>query len=361
MAEPIHASAVPDDPPHGASEALLATALRAAEAGYAPDWLIRWGIRQLLRSGLRERKSQEKSAESELIARLRRSPIAVETDRANRQHYALPPALFAQMLGPRLKYSCCHWPEGVQTLAQAEESSLAQVAERAELRDGQEILELGCGWGSLTLWMGQHYPTARITAVSNSAAQREFIEARAAVLGVSNVRVLTEDMNTFNSRRRFDRVVSIEMFEHMRNYELLLARIADWLEPGGRLFVHIFVHGQASYLFESRGPADWMSTYFFSGGIMPSDGLLANFQRDLQLVQQWRLDGRHYERTANAWLRRFDENAAALTPVLAQTYGAGEVTRWRNRWRIFLMACAEMFGFERGERWWVSHYLFAPR
>jgi cyclopropane-fatty-acyl-phospholipid synthase len=243
-------------------------------------------------------------------------------------------------------------------LHHAEAQALEITCERASLEEGQDILELGCGWGSLSLWMAERYPRARITAVSNSGSQRAFIEARAAEAGLTNLRVITADMNELATEQRFDRVVSVEMFEHMRNWRLLFERVHDWLRPGGRFFVHIFCHRSSPYFFEDRGPTDWMSRHFFSGGLMPSDELPLRLQDELKLRQRWRWCGRHYERTLNAWLANMDARRDAILPILAETYGREDAELWWQRWRIFFMACAELFGYDKGQQWWVSHYLF---
>lgn len=342
------------------------TAVRLAinwvEQGYVPDGVIRQGIRRLCKSRLEEIHGADVESASDareaFIADMHSAPIALLPEQANSQHYEVPAAFFAQVLGPHGKYSCCHWPQGVDTLVDAESAALALTCARAELADGQEILELGCGWGSLTLWMARQYPGARITAVSNSGSQRDYILARAAEQGLDNVRVITADMNAFSIEQRFDRVVSIEMFEHMRNWPALFQRVHEWLRPGGRFFMHIFCHRDQAYLFEDRGPDDWMSRHFFSGGMMPSETLPARFQAHLKLLRQWRWSGRHYEKTANAWLDNMDARRDAIMPVLAAAYGTDQAAVWWMRWRLFFMACAETFAYDGGETWHVGHYLF---
>ncbi|MGD8936858.1 MAG: cyclopropane-fatty-acyl-phospholipid synthase family protein [Thiogranum sp.] len=336
-------------------------AISWTEQGLVPDTVIRHGIRRLLKARLESLPhgvEVQAEARSAFIRNMDTQVIAPLPDKPNEQHYELPAEFFAGVLGSQRKYSCGYWPEGVTDLDQAEETALRITAERAGLNDGMQILELGCGWGSLTLWMARHFPASRIVAVSNATPQRRYIEAQAKRGGLTNIEVVTCDMNEFDTHLRFDRVVSVEMFEHMRNYRLLLRRIASWLTPGGRLFLHIFCHRAVPYAFLDRGTGDWMSRHFFSGGMMPSDDLPLHFQQDLHLREHWRWNGRHYRDTANAWLANMDRHRDQLWPVLEGVYGAQFTRQWWMRWRMFFMACAELFGYEDGRQWWVSHYLF---
>jgi cyclopropane-fatty-acyl-phospholipid synthase len=337
-------------------------AIEWIEQGHMLDVVMRAGIRRLLVRRLDELAARDAARAGALVEnfveQMDGSPIAPLPHKANEQHYEVPAEFFALALGPHRKYSSCYWPEGAENLEQAEAAALRDTAAHAGLDDGQHVLELGCGWGSLTLWMAAHYPASRITAVSNSASQRRWIEAEAGRRGLTNVRVITSDMNEFDTDETYDRIVSVEMFEHMRNWRALFARVHRWLVPGGRFFMHVFCHRSTPYAFEDSGPSDWMSRYFFSGGMMPSDELALRFQDDLRLKQRWRWDGRHYEKTANAWLANLDRNKGAVMPILERTYGIQQAGVWFVRWRMFFMACAELFGYDQGQQWWVSHYLF---
>jgi cyclopropane-fatty-acyl-phospholipid synthase len=337
-------------------------AINWVEQGLVPDAVIRAGIRRLCERRLTEIAATDCERASQLGERFVRSmeasDVAPLPHLPNEQHYEVPAQFFALALGPHRKYSSAWWPQGTTSLADAEATALAATCERAELSDGQTILELGCGWGSLTLWMAGHYPGSRITAVSNSHSQRAWILGEAERRGLPNVEVITADMNRFVVAKRFDRVVSVEMFEHMRNWRSLFAQVHDWLNPGGRFFMHVFCHRSTPYAFVDAGPSDWMSRHFFSGGMMPSDELALRFQEKLRFLKRWRWDGRHYEKTANAWLANMDHRRADVLPVLAATYGEANAARWLQRWRIFFMACAELFGYRGGQEWWVSHYLF---
>jgi cyclopropane-fatty-acyl-phospholipid synthase len=341
-----------------------------AERGMLPDWLIRLGIRRLLARRLRDidHVTPESHAQqtADLIESLRRGPITTDIISANEQHYEVPADFFRSVLGTRLKYSCCHFPDGVANLDEAEERMLDLVCQRAEVGDGMHILDLGCGWGSLTLWLASRYPAATITALSNSHAQRQYIERQCRDLNLHNVRVVTGDVGQTEQLasahgRPFDRILSVEMFEHVRNHDLLMRRLSRWLAPDGKLFVHIFCHRDTTYLFEDDGPTNWMTREFFSGGLMPADDLLLRYQEDFSIDQQWRVSGLHYARTCDEWLQRLDDNI--LRAELALTEGGGVVkpSVMLQRWRIFFMACAELFGYRGGNEWYISHYLFSNR
>jgi len=340
----------------------LATAIDWTERGYVPDVLIRAGIRRLHAKRLRMEEAGDGEGEAarleRFIAGMRRGPVAPVPEKAKEQHYELPPEFFVQVLGKRLKYSCCYWPEGFTRLDAAEEAALEATCSRAGIENGMEVLELGCGWGSASLWIAERYPECRVTAVSNSVPQRLFIEGRAKGSGLNNIRAITADMNEFAIDQRFDRVVSVEMFEHMRNYEALMRRIAGWLKPGGKLLVHVFCHRRYAYAFETEGADNWMGRHFFTGGIMPSEELLLHFQEDVELEERWRWNGIHYQKTSEAWLSNLDARREGVLAVLRETYGEDGYRRWFMRWRLFFLAVAELFGYQGGEEWGVSQYVF---
>ena len=335
--------------------------MELAEKGKMPDTAIRAGIRKLLRDRLKlEAKGSHEDQMEELykfMGMMEQSPVAVATDTANEQHYEVPSELFQTFMGPHLKYSCGYWPVAETTLAESEEAMLELTCKRAGIEDGMDILELGCGWGSLSLWMAQHYPNSKITSVSNSRTQKKFIDAR----GFKNLETITADMNEFTTATRYDRVVSVEMFEHMRNWKELLRRINGWLKDDGKLFVHIFVHRELAYLFNEAGQNNWMAEHFFKEGMMPSENLLTLVNTDMVVDRLWRVNGRHYAKTLRAWLDRIDENSSRAIAVLAQHHGQEEARLQFGRWRIFFMACEELFGYKGGEEWYVAHYLLEKR
>ena len=342
----------------------MSISLYLAERACLPDKIIRAGIRRLDKARLeqeRKRAGQDLlAARQRYVDLLSKSPLALKVEKANEQHYELPPEFFTRVLGSHLKYSSCFYETGLESLSEAERRALETTVERAELADGMKILELGCGWGSLTLYMARAFRHSRITGISNSNSQREYILGRARAEGLTNVDIQTVDMNVLTEPGNFDRIVSVEMFEHMRNYKQLFARIATWLNPGGKVFAHIFCHKDHSYLFEEEGQNDWMGRYFFSGGMMPSQNLFHSFSDDLKIEAHWRWSGVHYQRTAEDWLRNLDRCRDELLPILARVYGPDQSRLWLQRWRIFFMACAELFGYACGEEWFVCHYRMIP-
>lgn len=343
----------------------MKNAIQLAESSLLPDALIRIGIRRLLRHRIGEitpaNSEGAHHAKRAFLASMQESAVALYTDEANEQHYELPPEFFAHILGPRLKYSSCYYPSGRESLAEAEEAMLALYGERAELSDGIDILELGCGWGSLTLWMAEHYPHSRITALSNSHGQRQFIESRCRELGFANVQVVTCDANEFETAGHFDRIVSVEMFEHLRNWRTMLKRVDRWMKPGGQAFFHVFCHRHYPYLFAVKDDNDWMSKHFFTGGLMPSADLFHHFQEQLVVADHWYLNGTHYARTAQHWLENMDRRRSDILSLLSQHYGEQEARIWFQRWRMFFMSCEELWGLDKGEQWGVTHYLLRKR
>lgn len=342
--------------------------IKAMENGKIPDTAIRFGIRKLCKQRLSELETPslaEKQNKAEAYKQgLINSTLAVHTKDANDQHYELPPEFFLHVLGKNLKYSSCFYDQSTKSLSDAEDLALKISCERAQLKDGMRILELGCGWGSLTLHMAKTFPNSKIVAISNSAPQKAFIDSQAKERGLKNVLVLTRDISQLESLalefESFDRVMSIEMFEHFKNYQTLLSKISDVLAKDGKLFVHIFTHKEYSYPFEVEGEDNWMGKYFFTGGQMPAHNLLYSFQRDLYLETSWAWDGVHYQKTSEDWLQNMDQNAETIMQIFKKTYGE-ESTQWFNRWRVFFMSCAELFGYDKGQEWGVSHYLFSKK
>ena len=337
--------------------------IEMAERRLLPDALVRAGIRRLLHERLREESSRASTGDrqrriNELFAT---GPIAIETDAANEQHYEVPVELFQRMLGPHLKYSSCWWDAGCTALGEAEEAMLGLTSERAEIRDGQRILELGCGWGSLTLWLAEHYPESTVVAISNSHSQQAFIQQRCRERKLANVDVRVCNAAELTLDEQFDRVVSVEMFEHMRNWQQLLSNIAGWLVPDGKCFLHTFCHRELFYPFTVDGRADWMAKHFFSGGVMPSYDLPRQLDMPLQVEQQWEVNGKHYAKTCRSWLENLDQAADGIVSTFATDLGVAGAKRQLARWRMFVMACEELFAFNEGDEWFVSHALLAHR
>lgn len=330
-----------------------------------PEWAIRWGIREFLKKKTRTETEPTIELQQQRLMRfveeLRQSPIAIETQAANEQHYEVPSEFFLKVLGPRLKYSCGWWDANATTLAQSEEAMLQLYCERSGVQDGMRILDLGCGWGSLSLWLAEKYPNATITGLSNSRTQKQFIDGRAKEKGFNNLTILTGNIAEYEMQASFDRIFSIEMMEHMKNYAALFQKVSGWMAPDAKLFVHIFTHRFFAYHYEDKDGTDWMTRYFFSGGTMPSADLFHYFQEHLILENQWAVSGAHYEKTSNAWLENMHRHEKELKPLLASTYGEAEMTRWWVYWKVFFMACAELWGYHGGDEWFVSHYLFHKR
>ena len=340
-------------------------AINWVEQGYVPDTIIRKGIRRMLKARLNEVYDDDVEAAMEakekFIKSMRRASIALVPEKANEQHYEVHAEFYELVLGDRNKYSCCYWDEQSSSLDKAEENALQLSCQHAKLIDGQDVLELGCGWGSLTLWMARQYPNSKITAVSNSRSQREHIERIATAEGFNNVNIITCDMNDFEIDQKFDRVVSVEMFEHMRNWELLFKKVSIWLKDDGKFFMHVFANRYVPYPFEVKDSSDWMSEYFFTGGMMPCDDLPLYFQKNLKINNTWAWDGKHYAKTANAWLKNMDENKSEIMDIISKTYGQAQVQVWWMRWRLFFMACAELFAYNNGQQWHVMHYQFSKQ
>ncbi|WP_137932094.1 SAM-dependent methyltransferase [Mesorhizobium comanense] len=338
---------------------LIASATSIVERTALPDPLTRYGIQFLVGRTRRRLSASSMTGESDFARDMAQHPIATHVEAANEQHYELPPAFFGLVLGPRRKYSSCLYGDGAETLALAETRALEETVAHADLSDGQHILELGCGWGSLTLFMAKRFPKARIVAVSNSAPQRHYIEEQARARKLDNVSVITADMNDFDPHDVFDRIVSVEMFEHMSNWKALLERVRSWVAPDGKLFLHVFTHKNGCYRFDHADKSDWIANHFFTGGVMPSHGLIRRFPDIFEVEQEWRWNGGHYRRTAEDWLANFDANRGPIDRILLDVYGA-DAALWRRRWRLFFLATAGLFGHADGEEWGVSHYRLRP-
>ncbi len=335
------------------------------EKNLIPDLLIRVGIRALLRDRLEEENkgSLEKNQEhlNQYIEILKNSPIAINTQDANEQHYEVPTEFYQYVLGKRMKYSGGLWKKDVESLDVSEEDMLALSVERAEIKNGDSILELGCGWGSMSLYLAEKFPKSKVVGVSNSKTQKEYIDAVAREKKFKNLTIITKDMNVFTTKDKFDKIVSVEMLEHMKNYQVLFKKISSFLKPGGKFFIHIFSHKTFAYPFEVRDESDWMAKYFFTGGMMPSHDLFLHFQDDLSIEKQWTVDGTHYGKTSEAWLKNMDKNKSKIIPIFEKTYGKENVTKWWVYWRVFFLACAELWDYDDGQEWIVSHYLFRKK
>ncbi len=338
------------------------TLIQMAERRLLPDPVIRMGMRRLLKERLDQEHEvaggDHAAAVDAFAERQRNSVVTIETHLANEQHYEVPAAFFQRVLGSRLKYSCGWWDDESATLDSSEVAMLRKSCERARIEDGMKILDLGCGWGSMTLWLAEKYPNSQITALSNSKGQRAYIEGVCRRRGYDNVTVITADVGEFDTDQKFDRVISVEMLEHVRNHESLFSRISDWLVSDGLFFVHVFCHRKLAYTFEQEGEKNWMGRHFFSGGIMPSEDLFNRYQQDLVIKDQWWINGNHYAKTSEAWLEKLDDCHAQAKSILGNANPEESARVLVQRWRMFFMACAELFRFDGGEQWGVAHYLF---
>lgn len=343
-------------------ESVVKFFVRGMEKGYVPDPVIRFGIRNLLKQRLKDMKSQDLDSHAKI---LKDSPLAIMTKQANEQHYEVPTEFYELCLGQHKKYSSCYWDENTQELEQAEQKALDISIERAEIKDGMRILELGCGWGSLSLELARRFPNSPVTVVSNSATQKQFIDSQAHKRGLKNLTVLTRDLGkeeNYNfGDEKFDRVMSIEMMEHLRNYEKFFSLVVKSMKPDAKFFIHIFTHKTTPYFFETEGEDNWMGKYFFSGGQMPARDLFDQFNQHLNVSKKWDWNGTHYQKTLEAWLLKMDQNEEQVRALFKQAYGAENVELWVNRWRVFYMACSELFGFNKGEEWAVTHYLLTVK
>jgi cyclopropane-fatty-acyl-phospholipid synthase len=326
-----------------------------AERVPLPDFVIRAAIHQLCSRTAARLAAGDAASDAEFAREMAARAVAEHTEAANAQHYEVPAAFFARVLGPNRKYSSCFYRAPASTLQEAEEEALRQSVDHADLADGQSILELGCGWGSLSLWMARQFPNSKVVAVSNSHSQRMHVQGEGAARGLTNLSVVTADMNSFNPGQQFDRIVSVEMFEHMMNWRELLARVRSWLAPQGRLFMHIFTHRAGTYLFDRNDKADWIAQHFFTGGVMPSHLLIRQYADLFEVEKEWRWSGEHYQRTAMDWLANFDAHRSEIETILRGVYGA-DTALWMRRWRWFFLATSGLFGFSGGSEWGVSHY-----
>jgi cyclopropane-fatty-acyl-phospholipid synthase len=333
----------------------VSSIIGTAERVPLPDIVIRAAIQRLCSRTATRLASGNAESDASFAEEMAARQLAEYTDEAGAQHHEVPQAFFAKVLGPNRKYSSCFYKEPESTLQEAEEESLRQTVEHADLHDGQSILELGCGWGSLSLWMARQFPHAQVIAVSNSNPQRIYIEGEAASRSLKNLRVIAQDINLFDPQQQFDRIVSVEMFEHMMNWRELMMRVQSWLKPDGRFFLHIFTHRTGAYRFDPRDKEDWVAQHLFTGGVMPSHHLIRQYADLFEVEKEWRWSGTHYQRTAQGWLANFDSHRGEIDDILRPVYGRDTSLRMR-RWRWFFLATAGLFGYAGGSEWGVSHY-----
>jgi len=343
---------------------MISGAITLAEKNFFPDWLIRLGIRKLMKEKLSELSSIYVSdgyeRKKDWVDSMNKSPLAFSPKKANEQHYEVPSKFFQQVSGPRMKYSSCFWDSSTTNLYDAENQMLDITIRRSGIEDGMRVLDLGCGWGSLSIYIAEKLSQCNVVSVSNSQDQGNYILKEVQKKGLTNLSFIKADMNTLHTDITFDRIISVEMFEHMRNYRLLLNKIAGWLKKNGKLFIHIFCHNDYAYPYETNTDSDWMTRYYFTGGMMPSYDLLEYFQDDLDLEKSWKINGNHYRKTCRAWLNTQDKRREKIMEIFQQFYGdEGEL--WFNRWRIFWMACEELFAYNEGEEWFIGHFLMEKK
>lgn len=350
------------------NELLVKNFIKVLENGYMPDPITRLGIRSLVKQRLNESSKNTANDPQYLknyAQKLKQSPLAIMTDTANKQHYEVPTDFYNLSLGRHKKYSSCYWDQNTKTLEEAEQKALDLSIEHAGVVDGMRVLELGCGWGSLSLELAKRFPHSAITAVSNSKTQKAYIDHQASERGLTNLTVLTRDLGLESNydfgAEKFDRVMSIEMMEHLRNYELFFKKVAPSIKEDGKFFIHIFTHKNAPYFFETEGEDNWMGKYFFSGGQMPARDLFDEFNNDLIVEKKWDWNGDHYSKTLEAWLDNTDQEKTRVLSMFKKTYGEGAEVIWYNRWRVFFMSCSELFKYNKGEEWGVTHYLMSKK
>lgn len=343
-------------------DATVRLMLASLERNLLPDALVRRLTRLLLASRLRS--GYKPSAELQLSSllhfahSLEEMPIAIKTEDPKSQHYELPTSFFKLVLGKNLKYSCCYFPDKSSTLEDAENAMLEMYCKRAQVEDGHSVLDIGCGWGSLSLYISQKYTNCRITGICNSKTQKAYIEEQCQELQLQNVEIIVADISTLEMEATYDRIFSIEMFEHMKNYKDLLKKISGWMKHDSLLFVHHFCHKAFAYHFEDKSDDDWITRYFFSGGTMPAANLLLYFQEDVSVVDHWLVNGKHYAQTSEEWLKRMDKNLASIKPIMESTYGKDSAVKWTVYWRTFFISVAELFGYNDGEEWMVALFHF---
>jgi len=333
-----------------------------------PEWLqrkliqshLKWWSGRLEAGG--DAEKQHHYREKMIKVFRENEKIAEATEEAKEQHYEVPTDFFLLSLGPWLKYSSCYWPKGCSTLRGAEEAMLEKICERAQIQDGMEILDLGCGWGSCGLYLLKKYPNVKVTFFSNSTTQQAYIREQAKKgNNLDRIKSIAGDVNVTELNAEFDRIVTNEMFEHMKNYEKLFEKVSKWLKPEtGLLFIHVFCHRFFPYQFKVKDSnnADWMGRNYFTGGSMPSFDTFLYFQKHLAIQNTWMINGVHYSKTLEAWLDLLKEKESIISEIFAKEYGADKVTEHLNGWKLFYIMSSEAFKYNEGNDWCVAHYTF---